>query len=299
MSVLTSSPAGLLTTLPTSAVVNLLTTLCSSPELFAKLPHHTLYSLLTVFTVRPYLLSSLPTSLSIQFASGLFSLSPGVLHNVPTSILVNFLGSVCSANILGSLSGPELVNFVTLLSLSPSLVKGLPVTGFVSLVDFLGTRPDQLSDLPPFTLFRLMHGLFETMSDSSLYLLNDSTTTSVVRLFTAMLVPSVLNVLPPDTFNSLLAIFWSSPSLITSLPAANVVAIVQAMASSPNLLVSVNTCHLEGLLATIANNPALFKAIPTPLIVELMNAMVAYLPRSVSSMQKSTLSKLLGVEPRG
>ncbi|VVC32637.1 Hypothetical protein CINCED_3A008428 [Cinara cedri] len=295
ISVLTSSP-GLLTVLPVSALVNVLSALCSSREILAALPKHRLYALLMVFTVRPNLLSSLPTALLVQLAAGLLSLSPGVLYDVPASVLEKFLGSACTPDVLGSLTVPQLVNLLTLLSLSVPLVKGLPVVAFVALVDFLGLKPTVLGVLPPTTLFALLRGLFETVSESSLYLLNGSTVAAVVKLFAVLLTPQILNVLPLKTFDTLLAIFWSSPSLLAALPTANVVSLLSAVASSPNILVAVNACYLQSLLVTIASDPILLKAVPRRLIVELINAMVTYLPKCVRSIPKPTLCTLLGTD---
>lgn len=295
ISVLTLSP-GLLTALPVSALVNVISALSAKPIILAALPKHTVYALLTVFTVRPNLLSSLPTALLVKLVAGLLSQSPGVLYDVPTAVLVKVLGAACTADVLGLLTELQFVNLLTLLSLSVPLVKGLPVAALVSLVDFLGSNPAVLGVLPPTTLFALLRGLFDTISDSSLYLLNGTTVAAVVKLFAVLLTPGILNVLPPQTVDSLLAIFWSSPSLLVALPAANVVSLLSAIAQSANLLVSVNASYLQSLLAAIALDSTLLKAVPKQLIVDLINALVAYLPKLVLAIPKSTLSKLLGTD---
>lgn len=295
ITVLTSSP-GLLTTLRTSAIVNVISTLCSSPEPFTKLSRPTLYSLLTIFTVRPNLFDSLPTTLAIQFANKLFLLSPGVLYNVPTHILVNFIGSVCSPVILASLSETQAVNFLSLLSLSTPLVKGLPVTGLVSLIEFMAAERQLITRLQPSTLYYLSRSLFDTISDSSYYLMDGSMNSAIVRLFTVLLVPPFLNHIPFDTFDSLLAILWSSPSLLVTLPANNVATLLSVIVKSPNLLVSINTSHLDGILNTIVSSPTLLKSIPQQHLVDLMNNLAMYLPNYVSSMPKSTVSKLLNID---
>lgn len=155
-------------------------------------------------------------------ASDLFSLSPGTLYDVLTPKLVNSMGAVCSPAVLGTLSPSQLINFATLLPLSSPLVKGLPVTGFVSLIGFLstGVGADALRLLPPSTLFGLLRGLFDTMADSSPYLLNGSTVPAVVAFLHSLLAPTLLNVLPLDMFHSLLTALWSSPSLLTAVDVA-------------------------------------------------------------------------------
>lgn len=293
VSVLASSP-GLLTALPVSALVNVVSALCAKPVILAALPKHTLYALLVVFTVRPNLLGSLPTTLLVKLVAGLLSRSPGALYDVPTAVLEKVLSVACTPDVLGSLTGPQTVNLLTLLSLSVPLVKGLPVAAFVSLVDFLGSNPAVLGVLPPTTLFALLRGLFDTIAVSSLFLLNGATVAAVVKLFAVLLTPGILNVLPPETVDALLAIFWSYPSLLAALPTANVVSLLSAVAQSANLLISVNACYLQTLLAAVASDATLLKAVPKQLIVDLINLMVEYLPKFALAIPKSTLSKLLG-----
>lgn len=296
VSVLMSSP-GLLAVLPGSAVVNALSALCSKPDVFDKLPRPILYSTLAVFSDKSKSSSDcVPASLWAQLADRLFSLSPGVLYDMPTPTLVNVFGPACSPDVLSGLSSKQLANFVTLLSLSPALVEGLPIPGFVCLVDHLGAKADVLSELPPTTLFDFLRCLFDVISRSSKYLLNESNVPAIVKLLVALMTPDVLGVLPVNAFQSLLTMIWSSPSLLVALPVSNVVSLLTTVVSSPNVLVAVDASHLNGLLDAIAFDGNMSKSVPTKLIVELLNSLAVYLPKFVSSMSKPTISKLLGVE---
>lgn len=265
--------------LPTIVVDNLVTLFGSTNKLFFySYSQKILNPILNLVTVN-HTLQNASSNVQIQFLEGLFSLSPGVIENyISNSTTISLLGTVSTAENINALSRTAVMNLMTVISLSNSLIKSLPVEKVSSLLTFLACKSqlEMFITLPPSTIFSFMDGLLDTLNESKFK--NGIPDSAVVTLLHFLMTSRLLSVFPGDSFNQLLAVLSASENVTKALPPTNIISLFNILKTSPVIIKSLNHNNIANVLITVASTPKISNSIPKNLFIGVFQSLSDYMP---------------------
>lgn len=265
--------------LPSNVVTNLVTLFGSTNELFSYSDsQQILNSILTIVKVE-HTFQNVSTDVQIQFLEGLFSLSPGIIDNfISKSAMIYLLETVSEAKNINALSRNAVLHLMTVLPLSNSLIKSLPVSNVSSLLTFIALKssPDMFMKIPPSTLFSFMDNFLDTIKEPKFKKgIPDSITVAILQ---CVMSSNMWTAIPVHSFDRLLAVLSSSINLTKAIPNKYFFSLFSILKTSPLIIKSLNHNNLVNVLITVVSTPNIYNSIPQPLLTGTFQLISIYKP---------------------
>ncbi|XP_026813358.1 uncharacterized protein LOC113553951 [Rhopalosiphum maidis] len=280
--------------LPPVLAINLINMLACSPKLFSSIPQQCLNSILSILAVNQCALCGIPTKDVVPFLNGLLSLSPGVLNSIPKASFISILGMASSTEIFNNVTHTSVMNLITVLSMSKSTIKCLPLPTLFWLMTFVASKPltELMIILSPSTVYDFLGGLLDTLDDSSPFLINTIPTSVTVAILSPIMTTRMLGVMPIIYFDLLMSVLGSSHAILKALPTTNFISTFNILINSPNILSSLNPNNVAKILSSVATCPSIMDNIPLNYVHQLLEKISVYSPSSLACISENELTLL-------